>query len=176
MRSPELLWYIIRQPYLLHSNIYPLGHHLGNMPSSEHIPRTISLLPPPPPLIQSSTQSISQLFSNTSALLPDTQAPAGVTSTQHMVGHPLPPIPKKLAERILAGEYVDMTEIPPAKGKVRPFPSPEGGVLLVNAHDLQQQKRLVPDLATWVQCFGLYAAVVGSHTPERFGDLIGCVK
>ena len=64
-----------------------------------------------------------------------------------------------------------MTEIPPAKGKVCPLPSPEGGVLLVNAHDLQQQKQLIPDQDTWVQCFGLYAAVVGSHAPERMGDL-----
>ena len=68
-----------------------------------------------------------------------------------MVGHGLPPVSNKLAHQILVGEFVDLAELPPAKGKVRPLQSPEGGVLLVSAHDLLQQKRLIPDLATWFQ-------------------------
>ena len=35
--------------------------------------------------------------------------------------------------------------------------------------DLLESKKLIPDLATWVQCFCLYAAVFIKHSPERVG-------
>ena len=36
-----------------------------------------------------------------------------------------------------------------------------------------QQKRLIPDLATWVQCFSLYTAIICSQSPGRITDLLG---
>ena len=119
------------------------------LPPPQLIPPTLNVLPPPPPLIQNTTQDIAQLISHTStssAGAQHTALTAANLSSQHMVGHGLPPVSKKLADRILAGEFVDLAELPPAKGKVRPLQSPEGGVLLVSAHDLLQQKRLIPDL------------------------------
>ena len=68
-----------------------------------------------------------------SAGAPDT---AANLSSQHMVSHGLLSVSKKLAHRILSGEFVDIAELPPAKGKVRPLLSLEGGVLLVSTHDL----------------------------------------
>ena len=53
---------------------------------------------------------------------------------------------------ILAGEYVDFADLPPAKGKVKSLPAPEGSVIIVQAYDLLQQKWLIPDLATLMQC------------------------
>ena len=38
------------------------------------------------------------------------------------VGKGLPLIPKKLVEKIKAGEYIDFSELPWAKGKARSFP------------------------------------------------------
>ena len=90
-----------------------------------------------------------------------------------MVSHGLLSVSKKLAHRILSGEFVDIAELPPAKGKVRPLQSLEGGVLLVSAHDLLSQKHLIPDLATWVQCFSLYTEIICSQSPERITDLLG---
>ena len=138
---------------------------LGALPSPQIIPPTLNLLPPPPSLIQSTSHNVSQLISNTST--------AANISSQHMVDHGLPPVSKKLADQICAGEFIDVAELPPAKGKVRPIQSPEGGVLLVNAHDLLQQKRLIPDLATWVQCFSLYTVIICSQSPECITDLLG---
>ena len=146
------------------------------LPSPQLIPPTLNLLPPPPPLIQNTTQDIAQLISHTStssAGASHTAHTAANLSSQHMVGHGLPPVSKKLADRILAGEFVDLAELPPAKGKVRPLQSPEGGVLFISAHDLLQQKRLIPDLATWVQCFSLYTAIICSQSPGRITDLLG---
>ena len=68
----------------------------------------------------------------------------------------LPALPKKLVEKIIANEYIDFGELPPAKGKVRALPAGlEGQVVLIQVADLTQSKKLIPDLATWVQCFAL---------------------
>ena len=82
-------------------------------------------------------------------------------------------LPKKLVEKITANEYIDFAELPPAKGKSRPVPqSVEGQVLVVQAADLMQSRRIIPDLATWSQCFALYVAVLAPTQPERIGDLM----
>ena len=60
-----------------------------------------------------------------------------------------------MAARILAGEYIDFAELPPARGKVKSLPAPDRSVIIVQAHDLLQQKRLIPDIATWIQCFAI---------------------
>ena len=109
---------------------------LGDMPPPERIPATLNHLPhtsttpnqlaAPPPLISIAPQSASltNLLGTSSARQQgalDTSAP---TPTQHMVGHGLPPIPKKLADRIIAGEYIDLAELPPSsegQGAGTPF-------------------------------------------------------
>lgn len=64
---------------------------------------------------------------------------------------------------------MDFNDLPPAKGKGRPLSHP---LDVVQAADLVQARRLIPDLATWTQCFGLYAAVVLSQKPERLCELL----
>ena len=88
------------------------------------------------------------------------------------VGTGLPALPKKLVERIRANEYIDFADLPPAKGKSRPLPqSLEGHVIVVQAADLAQPRRVIPDLATWSQCFALYVAVLAPSQP-RLADLM----
>ena len=96
-------------------------------------------------------------------------------STQAMVitGTGLPALPKKLVNKILANEYMDFAELPPAKGKARNVPqSLEGKVLVVQAADMMNARKIIPDLATWVQCFNLYVATLASHQPHRIGELM----
>ena len=33
-------------------------------------------------------------------------------------------------------------------------------------------KREIPDLLSWIQCFGMYAAVVASKSPDRIPQLL----
>ena len=92
------------------------------------------------------------------------------------MGYGIPSIPAKTKERILSGEYIDFAEFPPAKGRTCPlsFPSPEGNnIILVNAADLVQQKKLIPDIGTWVQCYTIYMGVICSSQPDRLPDLLG---
>ena len=48
----------------------------------------------------------------------------------------------------------------------------EGQVIVVQAADLMQTRKIIPDLATWIQCFGLYAAVLLKQKPEKVSELI----
>jgi hypothetical protein len=76
------------------------------------------------------------------------------------LGPGLASLPKKLIDRIRADEYVDLAEMPPAKGKARPVPQMgEGQVIVVQAADLVQSRKIIPDLATWCQCFALYVVL-----------------
>ena len=105
--------------------------------------------------------------------LPKANIPSASTPTV-VVAPGIPALPKKLAQKILNGEYVDFTELPPAKGRAKPTALDwEGQVLLVQSMDLYAAKKLIPDLATWVQCFSIYAAVVCSSAAERLPDLLG---
>ena len=57
-------------------------------------------------------------------------------------------------------------ELPPAKGKGRPMPqSLEGQVIMVQAAELLQARKIIPDLATWKQCFSL-CAKYSARLPE----------
>ena len=125
--------------------------------------------------IQSFTSSEDTQMSGEHTILDKFQGPeqGSATSCQWInVGAGLPALPKKLVERIRANEYIDFADLPPAKGKSRPLlQSLEGHVIVVQAADLAQPRRVIPDLATWSQCFALYVAVLAPSQP-RLADLM----
>ena len=87
-------------------------------------------------------------------------------------GEGLPALPKRMVDKIIAGEYVDFFELPPAKGKSKGPPQAlEGQVVIIQAAELNSSKKVIPDLATWSQCFNLYAAVLIKHHPGRARSL-----
>ena len=89
-----------------------------------------------------------------------------------MVTPGIPAIKKWLAESILAGECIDLAELPPAKGRGKNLSGPlEGEVVLLHAADYFQAKQLILDLATWLQCFALYMAIITKHL-ERMTSLL----
>ena len=93
------------------------------------------------------TEILSQLGGNTS----QTAEAQKVGAKPIPTGPGLPVLPKKLVEKIIAGQYVDFSELPPAKGRTRSLPSQEDGhVLVIRAEDLAGSKKLIPDLATWL--------------------------
>jgi hypothetical protein len=68
---------------------------------------------------------------------------------------------------------VDFAELPPAKGKGKlPAHGLEGQVVVIQATDLVRSRRIIPDLATWVQCYAIYTAVKGSHQPGLVPELM----
>lgn len=118
--------------------------------------------------IQSQKEKISRLLGNLEGGEPEGQIvpPSPLVA----MGSGLATIPKKLAAKILANDFA---ELPPAKGKGKPMPqSLEGQIIVVQAADLLQTRKIIPDFATWVQCFSLYAAMLASKFPEKIQELM----
>ena len=112
--------------------------------------------------------NITQLMS----LLKDKSGPAP-PPTMVAMGEGLPALSKKWVEKIQAGEYVDFAELPPAKGKAKGAPSSlEGQILVIQAADLVESRKIIPDLATWVQCFSIYMAVATAKDPDRTKNML----
>ena len=85
----------------------------------------------------------------------------GKPSTDISLGRGIPPLSKKLVEKIFSWEYVDFTELPPARGLSKPHHTPGPNILLVQtAESIQGQKKIMPDLHTWMQCFSIYVSVL----------------
>ena len=88
----------------------------------------------------------------------------------------VPVLKRSLVELITGGKFVDLGELPPAKvfGKT---PSTltsdmEGKIVLMQAAEYVQSKKHIPDLATWMRCFAIYAAVLLTKYPDRAQSLL----
>lgn len=92
------------------------------------------------------------------------------TSAMVSIGQSLPSLPRRLVEQIKAGEFIDFSELPPAKGTVAP--TRHSQIVLVQLQDLDRQRKLIPDFITWSQCFAIYTAVLGSDQPNRLPELM----
>ncbi len=69
--------------------------------------------------------------------------------------------------------YVEFNDLSPAQGKGRPISQGiEGQVLVIQATELMQSRRIIPDLVTWSPCFALYVAIVAKHQPNRVQELM----
>ena len=85
----------------------------------------------------------------------------------------LPALPKNLVEQIQAGQYIDFCELPPAKGRNRSLSSQDDGhIIVVRAEDLSGTRKMIPDLATWLQCFAVYMAAITNKEPDRTSNLL----
>ena len=78
------------------------------------------------------------------------------------VGEGLPPIPPKLAKKIVAGEYIEMEELLPE------MCTREEGEPGAKRRCL----RRASDIFTWLQCFGAYVSVRGAQFPEMIPELM----
>ena len=80
------------------------------------------------------------------------------------VGEGLPPIPRSLVDKILAWKFVEMSEM-----------LPEYWALAKEDNDPKKEKSKRPkvtDFHTWLQCFAMYAGVLGKHHPSAIPELM----
>ena len=49
----------------------------------------------------------------------------------------------------------------------------EGQIIVLQAADPVQTRKMIPDYATWSQCNALYVAVLAAQQPGRLADLMG---
>ena len=141
------------------------GIKLGQLPNADAID-AVKRLPKAPPIRVQDALSLLPTISQGNG---STNQPALVQTVPSAPG--LPAVTKKLAEHILAGRYIDFSELPPAKGRCK-LPAAEGQLVLIQAADLMQTKRLITDLSTWCQCFSIFSAIITTKYPERMPSLM----
>ena len=84
-----------------------------------------------------------------------------------MLGEGLPPVPGRLVQKIQRGDYVDMAELLRDNMELeRRKASCESSASALGL-GIQPSCREVPNLISWVQCFGVYAAIVSAKHADR---------
>ena len=89
------------------------------------------------------------------------------------IGAGLPPVPRKLVNRIQAGEFVDMAELLPDRMGITTAP-----LFTEDKDDKQAMKskgRQVTNILEWVQCYSIYVAVLTVKCPNKIQDLMGYI-
>ncbi len=78
-----------------------------------------------------------------------------------------PPVPGELVGKILNREFVDMAELLRDNIEAERRRGQNDG-----ASRPKQNRREVPDLLSWIQCFGIYVSVTASEHPERVSKML----
>lgn len=84
------------------------------------------------------------------------------------VGVNTPPVPLKLAERIWRKEFIDLSELLPAR-----LGAPELTLMdLIAKRDKVKESKKIHTIEQWVVCFNTYISVMSIRYPERVIDLL----
>ena len=110
---------------------------------------------------------------HTPSVGPDKEKSITSQSSLVLIGEGLTALPRRLFEKIGANEYIDFTDLPPARGKPRSLPHHlDGQLLLVQLQDVEDYRRIIPDFPTWIQCFTIYSAALCLQHPQRLPQLL----
>lgn len=125
----------------------------------------------PPTMLNPTVQKLAKTIQ---ALETQQSNHSNTASNMVTLGRGLQSLPKKMVDQIRSNQYVDFTELPPAKGLAKTIPQTvvgDGQLILVQTTDLTDSRRIIPSLAVWLQCFSLYIAAL-SPPQDRLCDLM----
>lgn len=167
------------------------GRGVASLPSGGQLPPTVSLasMPVVPTGAQPATVS-SGRGTPSSSLTPlphlsSTGNEAGLSPTTPLssllplaipslsneavaVGTHSPPVPKKVAEKIWGGEFIELSELLPSR-----LGAPELTLRdLVANRDKQKEPKKITTIQQWVVCFNAYTSVMAVRHPGRIQDLL----
>ena len=124
----------------------------------------------PPPVVSAEVNIEDGTVSAGGATSGGSCSSAPVTSLPFILSEGLAPVPAKLVSRILKDEFVDMADLLRDNLEARRRGDlPEA---TSSSTEPKRSRREVPDLLSWVQCFGTYVAIVTSHQPVRIKQLL----
>ena len=84
------------------------------------------------------------------------------------IGEGLPPVPGKLAKRIQSGQFIELAELLPDQlGAITALPDEDG------SKASKSSPKQISSIIEWIQCFGIYTAVLSKSQPHRVTDLLG---
>ena len=90
-----------------------------------------------------------------------------------VVGPGFSPVPAKLFAQIVAGKYVDLSELL-AVNLVQKDPEPQlllDGCLVLTSQPKKQRRR-IDDIASWMEAFAIFSLILVSGFPHRWKDLM----
>ena len=98
-----------------------------------------------------------------SLILP--QVEHGARQPKVWVGDGLPPIPKKLHERILKWEFIELSELLPsgALERVQPELEPQKFIIMPGLEVARPRKKPIESITQWIRCFAIYVAVLATE-------------
>ena len=138
---------------------------VGQLPHADALQNIPVFTETPHPASQGQQGSV-QLEAPVSQLLQESKD----TSTKAVsVGPGSPPIPRKLAEKIWRGEFIELHELLPSR-----LTTPEPTVLDLLSHKVERPapKKTISTIQEWVTCFNTYIALIATHQPARVPDLL----
>lgn len=74
-------------------------------------------------------------------------------------GYGLLAIPNMICDKMVAGNCIDLTDLPSLRVLPKEASLTSGNIWLIQAELARLQKRLIPDISTWVQCYARYMPV-----------------
>ena len=80
-----------------------------------------------------------------------------------------PPVPAKLVGKILRFEFVDMAEL--LRDNIE-ADRRKGAQREVAGESQKRSRREVPDILSWIQCFGIYVSVIASKFPKKVPHML----
>ena len=84
-----------------------------------------------------------------------------------LISDGLPPVPAKLVKKIQEGHFVEMAELL-ADTLISPEYAGDQ-----NSDSNKWKPKEVTDIMNWVQCFGVFMAIISLQEPHRIPNLIG---
>ena len=98
--------------------------------------------------------------------------PSPLVDQPFVVGPGFSPVPAKLVSQILAGKYIDLSELLPANLQLK---EPERQLLLDGRLVLTSQPKKpcshIHDIETWSEAFAIYCLILVTYFPHRWKDL-----
>ena len=89
-----------------------------------------------------------------------------------VVGPGFSPVPAKLVAQIVAGKYIDLSDLL-AVNLVQKEPEPQlllDGRLVLTSQPKKQRRR-IEDIASWMEAFAIFSLILVSSFPNRWKDL-----
>ena len=90
-----------------------------------------------------------------------------------IVGPGFSPVPAKLVAQIVAGKYIDLSDLL-AVNLVQREPEPQllfDGQLVLTSQPKKQRQR-IKDIISWMEAFAIFSLILVSHFLNRWKDLM----
>ena len=120
------------------------------------------------PSVRSLQNDATRVVADRSAVLP-----SPLLDQPFIVGPGFSPVPAKLVAQIVAGKYIDLSDLL-AANLVQREPEPQllfDGSLVLTSQPKKQRQRL-EDIASWMEAFAIFSLTLVSHFPNRWKDLM----